>query len=57
MPPWLFTPRMWAPAMPTMRVLDRNAGNVFGLLHGFLNAADGLVEFGDDALAQAARLG
>ena len=37
-------------------VLDGNAGNVFGLLNRFLNAADGLVEFGDDALAQAARL-
>ena len=37
------------------RMLDRNAGDVFRVLHRFLNAADGLVEFGDHAFAQAAR--
>ena len=37
--------------------LDGNAGNVFGGFHRFLNAANGFVELGDDALAEAARFG
>jgi hypothetical protein len=37
-------------------VLNRNASNVFGSLDRFLDAANRLVEFRDDALAQAARL-
>src|ERR1017187_4679583 len=37
------------------RMLDRNAGHVFRMLHRFLNAADGLVELGNHALAQASR--
>ncbi len=36
-------------------MLDRNASHVFRMFHRFLNAADGLVEFGNHALAQAAR--
>ena len=36
-------------------MLDGNAGHVFRVFHRFLNAADGFVEFGDHALAQAAR--
>src|ERR1039457_3916913 len=37
------------------RMLDRNAGHIFRMLHRFLNAADGLVEVGNDTLAQASR--
>ena len=38
-------------------VLDGNAGDVFGGLNRFLNAASGFIEFGNDAFAQAARFG
>src|SRR5260370_2897921 len=37
------------------RMLDWNTGHIFRMLHCFLNAADGLVEFGNHALAQAPR--
>src|SRR5271168_338623 len=37
-------------------MLDWNAGDVFRMLHRLLNAADGFVEFGNHALAQASRL-
>src|SRR3974377_835519 len=38
------------------RVFHGNAGGILGLLCRLLNAAHGLVELGDDALAQATRL-
>ena len=40
---------------PNQRMLDGNAGHVFRMFHRLLNAADGLVQFGDHALAQSAR--
>ena len=36
-------------------MLDRNAGHVLRMLHRFLNAVDGLVEFGNHTLSQASR--
>src|ERR1700729_1439360 len=40
---------------PHQRVLNRYASDVFRMLYRFLNAADGLVKFRDDAFAQSVR--
>src|SRR5579864_1497448 len=38
-------------------VLDREAGSVFGLLHGLLNGRDRFLEVDDNALTRASRIG
>ena len=40
---------------PHQGMFDRKARHIFRLLNRLLNAADGLIEFGNYSLAQAAR--